>query len=240
MVLDLGISDKVKQLRREGPQPNERLLSAIVRAGAAARPALIALAIDTDLLWEDEPECYAPLHALRLLGEVGTTEMIEPLLGAQQPEPYDQDDHLPRMWLEEMPQMLARLGAPAIEPLWALVDNDSYDARARNSAMLALGYITALAPETRTPIVASLRERLATDDANLRSYVVMALGNLGVSEAYGEVMALYRARAIDTKLIPAGAARQLLLSPSAKRLACALHPLAERYQMHPLAADEER
>ena len=80
MILDLTITDKIKQLHREGLRPSERLVNTLTRAGTAAFTPLLELAIDVERLHEDEPECYAPLHALRLLGEVASVEMIEPLL----------------------------------------------------------------------------------------------------------------------------------------------------------------
>ncbi len=174
MILDLTIADKIKQLHREGLRPSERLVNTITRAGAAAFTPLLELAIDVELLHEEAPECYAPIHALRLLGEVGSVEMIEPLT-----------------------------------------------------------YVTSVVPETRDALIAELRERLATtEDKAFASYLAIALGNLGVKDAYAEIMALYRAGRIDQEIIPAGAVRQLLLTDGAKRLACAIHPLWERYDQH--------
>ncbi len=176
MILDLTIADKIKQLHREGLRPSERLVNTITRAGAAAFTPLLELAIDVELLHEEAPECYAPIHALRLLGE------------------------------------------PII---------------ARSSALFALTYVTSVVPETRDALIAELRERLATtEDKAFASYLAIALGNLGVKDAYAEIMALYRAGRIDQEIIPAGAVRQLLLTDGAKRLACAIHPLWERYDQH--------
>jgi hypothetical protein len=45
-------------------------------------------------------------------------------------------------------------------------------------------------------------------------------------------MALYKAEKIDREIISPGVARQLLLSKGDKRLACAKHPLWERYDQH--------
>lgn len=233
MLLEFGIKDKIHQLERAGMRPNERLWTTIIRSGAAAYPALLELACNVGALHADEPECYGPLHALRLLGEVGQLEMIDTLMGLLPLELEYEDEKLPQLWAEELPQLVARLGAPAIEPLWALADDTSKQSAARGCALLALGYLTAIEPEAREPIVAGLRERLAAaDDPAWAGQIVTALANLGAPESYAEVMALYRAGKIDQGIIPAGAARQLLLSASAKRLACAKHPLPERYDQH--------
>ncbi len=241
MLLDFTISDKIKQLQREGLRLNDKLAATITRAGSAAQAQLIELATNVDLLHEDEPECYAPIHALRLLGEVGTTEMIEPLLRQIPVELDYEDERLPQLWAEEVPQIIGRLGEPAIEPLWRIAEDDGWPSAARSSALVALTYITAAVPETREPIIAELRARLAaTEDKALASHLVVALANLGVNDTYADIMALYRAGKIDQAIIPAGAVRQLLLTDSTKRLACVRHPLWERYDQHgPFSQDRD-
>jgi hypothetical protein len=240
MIVDLTIADKIKQLHREGLRPSEGLVKTITRASAAAFTPLLDLATQVERLHEDEPECYAPIHALRLLGEVGSVEMIEPLLRELPVELDYEDEELPEMWAEEVPQIIGRLGEAAVAPLWRIADDDSWPIVARSSALIALTYVTAVAPETRDALIAGLRERLAsTEDRAFASHLVVALANLGVNQAYAEVMALYRAGRIDQEIIPAGAVRQLLLTDSTKRLSCANHPLWERYDQHGPFPSEE-
>jgi hypothetical protein len=232
MLLELGVAEKVKQLRREGLRPSEPLVRSIVRAGAAAVAPLLALATDTDLLHVQPPDCYAPLHALRIAGELDSIEIVEPLL-RQFPVSLNYDgEELPETWISEAAQIIGHLGAPAIEPLWRIVDDEAWNIAGRSGALTALGYVTAVAPEIRDEIVAGLRERMGRSDKILASYLAIALANLGVSDLYPELMAMYRAGKLDQEILPAAAARQLLLSDSAKRLACAKHPLWERYDQH--------
>jgi len=239
MLLELGVAEKVKQLRREGLRPSEPLARSIIRAGDAAVGPLLALATDTNLLHADEPECFAPLHALRIVGELGSLEIIEPLL-RQFPVSLDyEDEDLPQTWISEAAQIIGHLGAPAVEPLWRIADDESWNMAARSGALTALGYVTAVAPETRDDIIAGIRERMERgEDTVLTSYLAIALANLGVSDLYPEMMALYRAGKLDQDILPAAAARQLLLSDSSKRLACAKHPLWERYDQHGPFAQE--
>jgi len=158
---------------------------------------------------------------------------IEPLLREFPVEVYYEDERPPAMWAEEVPQIIARLGVAAIEPLWRIANDETWPIVARSNALFALTYVASVAPETRDALIAELRERLAaTEDIALASYLVVALGNLGVKDAYAEIMSLYRAGRIDQEIIPAGAMRQLLLTDSTKRLACASHPLWERYDQH--------
>ena len=238
MIIDFTVNDKVKQLQREGMRPAEKLVSTITRAGAAAFAPLLELATNIELLHEDEPQCYAPVHALRLLGEVGSVEMIQPLLREFPIELDYEDEFLPRIWAEEVPKIIGRLGPPAIEPLWQIADDPDWQIVARSNALIALSYVTAIAPETRDALIAGLRERLeSSDDKIFASHVVVAFANLGAGDLYSEIMSMYRAGRIDQSIVPAGAVRQLLLSDSDKRLACARHPFWERYDQHPLLAE---
>src|SRR5262245_3117306 len=233
MLLELGIAEKVKQLRREGLRPSEQLVRSIIRAGDAAVGPLLALATDVCLLYEEQPDSFAPLHALRLLGELGAVEIVEPLL-REFPISLDyEDEDLPEMWASEATQIIGHLGAVAIEPLWRIADDESWNMAGRSGALTALGYVTAVAPETRDEIIAGIRERLErSEDKVLASHLAIALANLGVSDLYPEMMAMFRAGKLDQDILPAAAARQLLLSDSTKRLACAKHPLWERYDQH--------
>src|SRR5215216_3953466 len=152
MLLELGVTEKVKQLRREGMRPSEQLVRSITRAEGAALGPLLALATDVELLHEEPPECFAPIHALRLLGELGAVEIIEPLL-RQFPVSLDyEDEELPQLWVREVDQIIGHLGAPAIELLWQIVDDPSWNIAGRSGALNALGYVTAVAPETHDAI----------------------------------------------------------------------------------------
>lgn len=240
MTLDLAIHDTVKQLRRAGYRPSEKLAQSILRASEAAVGPLLELATDTVELELDPPECYAPLHALRLLGELRSPRMVAPLVQAFTLEDDDDAPLARRLWETELPQILGRLGADAAEPLWAIVDDADDTTAHRSAAIVALTFATAVAPELRAAVVSGLRERLAaSDDNRMRGYLITGLANLGAAETYGEVMALFRAGQVDLDVATAAQARQLLLSPTGKRLACALHPLWERYDEHGPTSEQE-
>lgn len=240
MTIDLAVGDDVRQLRKAGERPNERLVNHILRSGPAARPHLIELAVNVDLLHGDEPDCYAPMHALRLLGELPALEMIEPLLAVVPLELYYDGEMLPQMWGREMPQMLARIGAPAAEPLWTTADDSGRVPAQRAISLVALSHLPRVAPDQRDALVAAMRERLASfDDPTLVAYVLMALGEMQVSDIYPEAMRLFREGKVNQSVLPPGVARQLLLSPRKDQTACVLHPLWERYEQHPLLLDDE-
>jgi hypothetical protein len=234
MVLEFGVGEKIKQLRREGLRPSEQLVRSITKAEHAAVGPLLALATEVELLHQPAPERFAPLHALRLLGELGSIEIIEPLLRQFPVALEDDEEELPQTWVSEVAQIIGHLGAPAVEPLWRIVDNadESWNMAARSGALTALGYITAVDTDTHAAIVAGIHERMKDSDKVLTSHLAIALANMGVSDFYPELMAMYRTGRLDQEILPAAAARQLLLSDSSKRLACAKHPLWERYDQH--------
>jgi hypothetical protein len=234
MTLDLAIGEYVKQLRRAGPRPAEHLVRHILQGEQAAVGPLLALALETNLLHEDVPECYAPIHALRLLGELRSTEIVAPLLRAF---PIEQDfagEELPVVWADEAAQMIGRQGAAVVELLWAVVDDPDWDMVGRGVALMALTYATSVAPELRDSVAQGALERLAaSEDERMTAHLISALSSLGVGSAYQQIMELYRAHKVDTSIIPPATARQLLLAPGpAPRLECAGHPLWERYDRH--------
>ena len=234
MTIDLAVRDNVKQLRRIGPQPNERLLRPILHAGAAALQPLLELALDTELLHKDEPECFAPIHALRLLGELGSTEIIKPILGAYPLGQEYPDEELPMIWADEGSQMIGRLGAAAADSLWTIADDPEWNSISRGVALLALAYATQVEPEIREQVIAGLLERLpASADSQITAHLISSLASLGVASAYKQILELFRQGRVDQSIISPGAARQQLLAAEpGKRLACVLHPLAERYDAH--------
>jgi hypothetical protein len=240
MVLDLAVGEHVKQLRRAGPRPNEHLVRNILRAGTVALGPLLYLALETELLHEDEPECYAPMHALRLLGELGSTDIIEPLLGAFPIEQVYPDERLPLMWFDEAAQMIGRLGEAAVEPLWAIIDDPDWETTSRGVACMALAYAAVAAPETHDAVVAGLLDRMSrSEDRSLTAHLISALSSLGVESAYKDVMGLFREGKVDSEIIVPGTARQLLLTPNViQRLNCVTHPLWERYDRHALQPAE--
>jgi hypothetical protein len=239
MTLDFAAADHVKQLRRAGLRPNERLAQNIVSSGEVAVGPLLALACDTALLEEPEPESFAPIHAMRLLGEIRSPRMIEPLVEAFRVERgHHHQSH--DLWRTEMPQIIGRLGAAAVEPLWTIADDAARPMDQRGVAILALACTVAADETLREQVVAALRERFAaSQDKSLTGHLIAALANLGDAEVYKESIARFRAGEVDLDVVSAAEARQLMLTPGIKRLACTNHPLWERYDHHGPFADRD-
>jgi len=232
MTIDFDTLNHVKQLRRVDLRPPEKLVQQILRSGENALTPLLELATSVDLLDEDPPDCYGPIHAVRLLGELRSLQMIEPLIRVFDPYLIEAEANTPpSIWSDDVPQMIGRIGEPAVAPLRALADDPTLTIDQRAAVLQALACTIGADESLRPAIIAELRERLAaSEDRALNAHIVMALSTARAQEAYSEVMARYRAGMIETDIAPAATVRQLLYT--SQRLKCVVHPFFERYESH--------
>ncbi len=110
----VNVSEPLRSLLSCGKRLPGDVREQILAAGDAAVGPLLAIVKNADLHREDSPgEGYAPIHAVKLLGELGATEAIEPLLDLL-------DDSRPEEIIySTLIHALARLGAAALEPTLA-------------------------------------------------------------------------------------------------------------------------
>ena len=232
-MLNIASEGSVRQLRQAGARPSDTLIRQILKDGDNAFQPLLDLALDHELFNEDEPQTFAPIHALRLLAERPKAAMITPLLAAYPVEIHDELHEMPRLWASETPQMIGKLGAAAIDPLWDIIDSADWNSEAKMIATIAHANAVTFDPSQREPVIAGLFARLRSEgDANARTNAAAGLATLGVAEAYSEVMTLYRAGKLDKAQLSAASARQLLLTGGEKALNCIHHTLQERYDQH--------
>lgn len=215
----------VRQLQYAGLRPGRRLVDLILACGDTAVDPLIDLATSIPLLDEEPPVAYAPIHALK---------------SAQ--AAFDDLNDAREIWQQDMPQMIGRLGAPVVALLWTCVDDPNRSALEHDIALEALAYATVIDEDVRDPVVAGLHQRLmASDDRLLNAGIVRAMAYLKLANMYADVMARYRAGAVDQESMPAAAARQMLLSQATFRVADdAKLSLWERYnQFGPFPASRD-
>lgn len=234
MPVDIPIGDLVRQLNRVGLRPDPRLTDQIVSRGAEARAELLKLATNLDALHGELPAALGPLHALRLLGELPDVSMIDPLLNMLPIPIYEEEDVPARLFAAELLQIIGRIGAPAMEALWSIADDQAQGEVQRAAAVQTLAYVATFAPEVRDDVVAEARRRFASDEQDqlLRTSAAMVLAELGDQESYKSIMAAYREGKLDQTKAPAAAARQFLLGGGRRDLTCVRHPLWERYDQH--------
>ena len=237
MPIDTPATALVAQLSQAGFRPSERLVKQIMQQGPVAYPALLDLALRIVDLHEDAPQCFGPVHALRLLGDLGHPDMIPALLGAL-PIPIYTDpsgemvDVPAQLWAQEVLQIIGRC-PNAVEALLALVDDPEATDTVRGSALQGLGYAVTFTGEREIALAAG-RERLGREDysKSLVAAVVNLLADLGDKESYSAIMAAYRSGRVDQTRMPAADARQLLMNKGRPNLDCVKHPLWERYEQH--------
>lgn len=240
--LDTPVTNLVRNLRSVGLRPDDRLVEQILARGDDAVAPLLELALDTQRLTQEEPGSLGPIHALRLLGELRPLIMVDPLLRAL-PLPVDmQTAQALYLWQQEMPQIVARLGADALPHVLAVVDDEGADPEQRGAAVETLSYMGATTPELRAELADLLRTRWTTiNNPTVRGYMVEALGELGAKDMYAPVMAAYRDGSVDRDVMSAAEARQALLGGNKdSRMSCANHTLAERYEQHGPYSEEQR
>jgi hypothetical protein len=239
----LSTSELVQQLRKAGLKPAARTIDAIRARGDEAIEPLLALALDTDSLFEAEPGGLAPLHALRLLGEFQHHAAAEPILRRLPLALDDRPTQAAFLWSQEAPQIVSRFGADALPEIVRVADDMDAPPRQRGAAYAALSYLATTTPELREQIVGELRQRFGREtDSTAKGYLVASLAQLKVRDAYGEIMEAFRNKAVDREIISAADARQLLLGSEVEaQLQCALHTLDERYEQHgPYSEEQQR
>ncbi|MCS6881241.1 MAG: hypothetical protein RMK84_02960 [Oscillochloridaceae bacterium] len=233
MVATSSPADLVRQLRRAGLRPSERLVEQILAPGPAARSELLKLATNTEDLHAPMPATLGPLHALRLLGELPDVSIIAPLLEALPAPTWSETDVPARLYNQEALEIIGRTGAPALPALLSYADDESHPPLARMLAMACLSYVATRAPEVRDTVIVEARHRLEAESARpVSTGAAMALSDLGDKDSYQVVMAAYRAGRVDQAAAPAATARQYLLGGGRASVGNVHYGFFERYDRY--------
>lgn len=159
---------------------------------------LIRLATDTqfDELEPDKPEIWAPIHAIRALGQLQIEEAIAPLMGL-----LIQDDDAIQI---NVPRALGMIGVAAIAPLLEFINDDEQEEAARGFAIAALGHVGQEQPPARGSAIEALMELLADPsrypDA-LPTYIAGELIDLQAVEAAPLIQQAFASGVIDEWII---------------------------------------
>jgi len=182
-------------------------------------PELIRMMQDEDLNWADgeSAEVWAPLHAWRALGALRAEAASEPLV-ALLPRIDDYDDD----WvMEDLPDIFAQIGEPAVPALGVFLADDRYGLWARVTAASSLGAIGQAHPGAREVCVAALNTQLAhfnTMDEELNSFIVSALVDLKAVEAAPVMEQAFAADKVDISVLGDWEDAQIALGLLDKRL----------------------
>jgi tetratricopeptide (TPR) repeat protein len=210
----------LSRLRQAGQHPERSLLAQVKALGPAVVGPLVEMATDRRLHEAEagSPDVWAPLHAIRLLGELGAPEAVEPLLPL-----FAWDDD----WLAEaLPECFGRIGGPALGPLRGLLFDRTQDRWTAGRAAAGLRQIAERHPELRAEAVAALVARLdpeesrTPDDETVNAFVIAELSELKAVEAALVIRRAFAEDRVDVRIAgPADVRADLGLSvgPSVAR-----------------------
>lgn len=152
-------------------------------------PDLIRLVEDEELRnlpWDEKgnvpPQVYAQVHGWRALAQLGAGEAIPSFIALLHYIDEDDDDYIG----EEIPIMLGKLGAPAIEPCREYLADQSHSTFARVAAGYALSEVGKQHPETRDACIQALISTLRdyqNDDETVNAFSLSYLAELKAVEA---------------------------------------------------------
>ena len=152
-------------------------------------PGLIGLVEDKELRnlpWDEKrnvpPQVYGQVHAWRVLAQLDAVEAIPSFIALLHYIDDDNDDYIG----EEIPVMLGKLGAPAIEPCREYLADSSHSTFARVAAGYALSEIGKQHPGTRDDCIQALMSSLQeyqNDDETVNAFSLSYLAELKAVEA---------------------------------------------------------
>jgi hypothetical protein len=151
--------------------------------------------------WGGPGDAWSPIHALHLLGGMKTTEALQALIATLRDRGEDIGD-----WLtEDMPSILANFGTSAVEPLKAMIPDDSLDDFVRGAASTALVVIAYNHTEYRGPVIKLFRQ--IVKEANVKraeelnytfiTLIVDDLAELKDPEAFEDIKQAFENELID-------------------------------------------
>ncbi len=162
-------------------------------------PALLQLALDEKLFWEEEEPLYsAPYHAWRVLGLLKAEQAISPLLNEfQQVDPED--------WFsEEIPNVLALIGEKAILPMLAYLVDENIDEDAKLGITGVFSQIAQNEPEFKAQcqeILVSCLKQITTQESTLAGFLVSALLDLDAREEIEIIREAFQHGYIDIDVV---------------------------------------
>jgi hypothetical protein len=168
-------------------------------------PDLIRMATDQELRGpeqeegeEEKPEFWAPVHALRTLGQLHTEAAAEPLVNMLSKVQHDD-------WIqEELPQIYVMIGPAAIPALTALLADSTHDDYSRGFAAESLEAISKEYPESRSEcisIISKQLEEFEENDYELNAFLIASLSHLKAVETLPLIERAFEADRVDEFVI---------------------------------------
>ena len=165
-------------------------------------PALIRMATDYQLHNgpQDSPIVWAPVHAWRALAQLRAEEAIAPLVELFRRADEDIDD-----WINaDLPEALARFGAPVLAPVTDFLANPAHGEWARVAAADAIGCVGKTNPELRADCVARLTvqlEKFAEQSETFNAFLISPLWDLRAVEAMPVIERAFASGRVDESVL---------------------------------------
>jgi hypothetical protein len=147
---------------------------------------------------------WAPIHAMRAIIQIGSEATIEPLVRLLEYEELDDSEDICDWFLEEIPEGLADIGAPAIHRTAELLRDDSMHIYSRAAAASALTKIARRHPESRPECLRLLTYQLglfAENDPEWNGWLVADLLEIKANEAAPLIEQAFAADRVDETIV---------------------------------------
>ena len=169
-------------------------------------PELIRMAIDPEFRGpeaaeeseEEDPDFWAPLHAIRALGQLHAETAIEPLVNLLGELKDDE-------WMfEELPLVFGMLGPAAIPALSAYLADTSHEMYSRSYASNGIIEIADRYPESREECIAIISKQLENfeeNDEELNAFLVTNLLHIKAVETLPLIERAFKADKVDDFIV---------------------------------------
>ena len=117
-------------------------------------PDLIQLAVEDELDWDDDVECYAPIHACRALGQLRAESAIQAMVALL----ADRDND---WFMEELPVIFGMIGPASMPALSIYLNSPEPSVWSKVAASGGLEQIASRHPEYRDACVALITDVLS-------------------------------------------------------------------------------
>jgi hypothetical protein len=193
----------VAKCRLFGGHPTLELFEEAVDAGAASLPLFVEILARRDFREGSPADCaHLPVHALRVLAEIGDPGALPAILGVLA-DPVD-----PGLYGEEAALALARFGEAAVKPLARVARDGRRDLWVRAAAMQGLAHAALRDRRLRPrvlPILKSLLDDRSERDRTFVAQVVEACCRLAAESLWPSIVGAYQAGLVDEDVVAAEA-----------------------------------
>ena len=157
-------SDKLVNLlfTEEDRLPRQAVVEFIRRGERMIEP-LSKIVLEESNWTKERPEFWTPIHAVFILGAIGTQETIAPLITAiKWSEKYNVD------WVFEVfPSIFGKIGMPALESLRQFVQDKEQDWYVRTIALQGLAAVAVYNPEAENDIIFFIHSIFTNKEENI-------------------------------------------------------------------------